>query len=281
MSVLHRECGTLVELASAQNRAVGKMRATMTQRFDFGGGEPPFDVDCDCRLIFFCQREGEVDEGVLLAPADAGSNLNASTSWGGRRRRTAAWKARFVKLFHDKDKIVPVDGGAGPRLTTEETLALERYPVGYRYLGTMQARLGCEIGLHRPTGSAAALKTKTDGDLEGGAAGEDLGKRIYTAIEDWLEGKDVDLLWEEEETETKTVNGHKAQVNGDGYQPEAEEMGVEVKSRHTDEGKPEAESEETEPAEEMEPIEEAELFEDAEYVQDSPMSDELSGEGEA
>ncbi|KAK4443266.1 hypothetical protein QBC34DRAFT_311388 [Podospora aff. communis PSN243] len=147
--IMHRECGTLAELSKAHpNRAVGKMKATITHRFTFP--ESQFDVDCDCRFIFFAQRDPESGE----------------------------WKARYVKLFYEKDKVVPVDGRTAPVFEKEE---LERYPAGYCYLGAAQARLGYEIDVCLPT------------PFNGG-----LYERMYGEMEKWLGGEEVDLFWEGE-----------------------------------------------------------------------------------
>lgn len=180
--IMHRECGTLVELARQHGRAIGKMKATITHRFKFpadpanssnrkndngttngtatnGDGTPgryraddfdEFDVDCDCRFIFFCEKDAA----------------------------TGAWRARYVKLFYEKDKVVPVNPGAAPFLAPAAELA--RYPDGYRHLAAAQARLGYEIDVHLPT-----------------AAGP-LWDRMYGEMEKWLDGRDVDLFWEHE-----------------------------------------------------------------------------------
>lgn len=170
--IMHRECGTLVELNSAAGRAIGKMKATITHRFKFtpsgrvtSAVTPPdsdsedipdgntseapieFDVDCDCRFIFFC----------IKSPT------------------TGIWQTRYVKLFYEKDKVVPVDGRRAPVFTPSE---LARYPQGYRYLAAAQARLGYEIDVHLPT------------------AGGKLWERMYTEMEKWLDGEEVDLFWE-------------------------------------------------------------------------------------
>ncbi|KAK0704322.1 hypothetical protein B0H67DRAFT_591102 [Lasiosphaeris hirsuta] len=146
--IMHRECGTLAELAADQGRAVGKMKATITHRFTFP--ESQFDVDCDCRFIFFCEKQAD----------------------------TGAWKAKYVKLFYDKDKVVPVDGYTAPRFAPDE---LAKYPEGYRYLGAAQARLGYEIDVSLPTPHNNELWT-----------------RMYGEIEKWLDGKPVDLFWEKQ-----------------------------------------------------------------------------------
>jgi hypothetical protein len=146
---MHRECGTLASLSLTHpNRAIGKMKATITHRFTFP--ESQFDVDCDCRFIFFCVKNPQTGE----------------------------WKARYVKLFYEKDKVVPVDGRTAPAFTEEE---LEKYPAGYRYLGAAQARLGYEIDVALPT-----------------PFGRELYERMYGEMEKWLAGGQVDLFWEHE-----------------------------------------------------------------------------------
>ncbi|KAM7220295.1 Pea pathogenicity protein 2 [Rhypophila decipiens] len=152
--IMHRECGTLTELSPTYNRAIGKMKATITHRFSPAGSSSPgdggYDVDCDCRFIFFCEKS--------LVKGQEG------------------WKAKYVKLFYDKDKVVPVDGCTTPRFDEEE---LSRYPEGYRYLGAAQARLGYDIDLKLPT-----------------PRDNELWVRMYGEMEKWLDGKDIDLFWE-------------------------------------------------------------------------------------
>ena len=115
--IMHRENGTLVDLNPATHRAVGKMKATITHRFDIDGIK--FDMECDCRFIFFCHKSP------------------TSTSNG-----RAEWKTQYVKLFYEKDKVVAVDGHTVPKFEKEE---LEKYPEGYQYLGVAQSKLGHEI----------------------------------------------------------------------------------------------------------------------------------------
>jgi hypothetical protein len=127
--IMHRECGTLVELALDHGRAVGKMKATITQRFKSQASNATldcpvgaeFDVDCDCRFIFFCFKDPEA---------------------GG------VWKTKYVKLFYEKDKLIPVDGNRAP--VFEQTL-LDSFPEGYKYLGAAQSSLGYPVTKHLPT----------------------------------------------------------------------------------------------------------------------------------
>jgi hypothetical protein len=95
---MHRENGTLVDLNLAKERAIGKMKATITQRFTIDSID--VDVECDCRFIFWCKKEN------------------------------GEWKVQYNRLFYEKDKLIPVDGKTVPVFGKEQ---LEKYPVGYTY----------------------------------------------------------------------------------------------------------------------------------------------------
>ncbi|KAI0880735.1 uncharacterized protein GGS22DRAFT_79390 [Annulohypoxylon maeteangense] len=152
--IMHRECGTLVELNLSKSRAVGKMKATITQRFAIGmdalmGTEPiVFDVDCDCRFHFFCLRD-------------------------------SGWKVKYVKLIYEKDKLIPVDGKTTPSFAKE---TLDRYPEGYKYLGAAQNMLGHDVDISLPTIQNPDLGTANPLWLE-----------LYDKMGEWLDGEDVDL----------------------------------------------------------------------------------------
>ncbi|KAI1373066.1 hypothetical protein F4677DRAFT_236511 [Hypoxylon crocopeplum] len=174
--IMHRECGTMVELNPSAQRAVGKMKATITQRFRIGGddamGIEPivFDVDCDSRFHFFCFRNTDTD----------------------------AWKVKYVKLTYDKDKLVPVDGKTVPSFTKD---ALDRYPDGYKYLGAAQSMLGHDVDVSLPTIQGP----------EGGSANQ-LWLDLYEKIGQWLDGADdVDLSTKQGHKDTngkERKNGH-------------------------------------------------------------------------
>ncbi|KAH6670361.1 hypothetical protein F5X68DRAFT_236295 [Plectosphaerella plurivora] len=153
--IQHRECGTLVELNSEAGRAVGKMKATITQRFVEPGTGIEYDVDCDCRFLFFCERQDPV---------------TASEDGGFR-----SWKAKYVKLVYEKDRVVPADGVRAPTFSQD---VLSTFPEGYRYLGAAQQLLGYKIDLH-----LATVKDQTT------------WKQMYVSMEKWLSGKDADLFW--------------------------------------------------------------------------------------
>jgi len=114
--IMHRENGTLADLNPKTKRGIGKMKATITQRFTIDGLQ--VDVECDCRFIFFTTKE------------------------------TGEWKTQYVKLFYEKDKAIPVDGSNCPKF---DKATLAKYPQGYAYLGTAQAMLGHEILQGLPT----------------------------------------------------------------------------------------------------------------------------------
>ncbi|KAI2470464.1 hypothetical protein F4781DRAFT_173724 [Annulohypoxylon bovei var. microspora] len=156
--IMHRECGTSVELNPSTSRAVGKMKATITQRFRIGGddrtGTEPivFDVDCDCRFHFFCLRDSA----------------------------SGAWKVKYVKLIYEKDKLVPADGKTSPSFAKE---VLDRYPEGYKYLGAAQSMLGHDIDVSLPTTQSPDLGTANGLWLE-----------LYDKMGQWLDGsEDIDL----------------------------------------------------------------------------------------
>ncbi|KAI0541824.1 hypothetical protein GGR58DRAFT_455064 [Xylaria digitata] len=183
--IMHRECGTCVDLNPQTRRAVGKMKATITQRFTILGdperGVEPlvFDVDCDCRFQFFCLEQPAAHPGG--APE---------------------WKVRYVKLIYDKDKVVPVDGKTSPTFSKD---ALRRCPEGYRYLGAAQHMLGHDIDEALPT---------IQGSEKGTAPLSWLS--MYEKMGQWLNGEeDIDLS--SPTPNRKGANGDsKVYTNGDG-----------------------------------------------------------------
>lgn len=141
--IMHRENGTLANVNLEKERGIGKMKATITQRFILQG--IPVDIECDCRFIFFAKIEN------------------------------GEWKAQYVKLFYEKDKMIPVDGKTVPTFPAEE---LAKYTEGYQYLGAAQNSLGHKILNDLPN---ANNKGWFD---------------MYSAMADWLQGKEINLFWE-------------------------------------------------------------------------------------
>jgi hypothetical protein len=141
--IMHRENGTLANVNLSKQRGIGKMKATITQRFAMKG--IPIDVECDCRFIFFCK----IEDGE--------------------------WKAQYVKLFYEKDKVVPVNGKDVPEFPQSE---LDKYTEGYKYLAVAQNSLGHPILNDLPN------------------AGNKGWYDMYQSMADWLEGKEINLFWE-------------------------------------------------------------------------------------
>lgn len=86
------------------------------------------------------------------------------------------WKTKWVKLFYLKDKIVAVNGKL-PEIPEKE---LEGYTDGYKYLAYAQHSLGHEILNDLPNANNQGFKD------------------MYKAMEEWLDGKDIDLFWKHE-----------------------------------------------------------------------------------
>ncbi|KAH8812450.1 hypothetical protein F5884DRAFT_310112 [Xylogone sp. PMI_703] len=116
--IMHRVHGSTTDINLSATRAVTKMKATITQRFDLNGVE--VDAESDCRFCFFWDKHPE----------------------------TGDWGARFVRHWYEKDKLIPVDPRKVPKLDDER---LKGYPVGYRYLAYCQESvMGVKVKLDMP-----------------------------------------------------------------------------------------------------------------------------------
>jgi hypothetical protein len=158
--IMHRVHGSSTDIAPDGIRAVTKMKATITQRFAglqcmSGGGECEVDAESDCRFIFFWQKE---TEGEMVGE----------------------WRARFVRHWYEKDKLIPVNPARIPKLDGER---LKGYPTGYRYLAYCQEEtMGVKVLLDLPG-------HRREGENVNGKK-HDL---LYWQAKDWLEGKDIDI----------------------------------------------------------------------------------------
>ncbi|MCJ1309792.1 hypothetical protein MMC25_003453 [Agyrium rufum] len=108
MYILHRIIGQTVDLQG--DRAVSKMKVTITCRFTFENGVE-MDNEADCRFFFMLEK------------------------------RQGRWGVVFYTLLFDKDKMVPVSPGRTVDIPEDE---VNKFPSGYRYLAW------CESKIHQP-----------------------------------------------------------------------------------------------------------------------------------
>ncbi|GAC71554.1 hypothetical protein PANT_3d00101 [Moesziomyces antarcticus T-34] len=144
--IMHRIHGTSVDLLG--DRAICKMKATITQRFVLDGNVE-VDAESDCRFCFFFQRYTAADG-------------------------TPSWGAKLVRHWYEKDKLIPVDPRKVPELDDE---LLATFPSGYRYLGYCQ-----EISMKGKSDSP--LKVKRDMPGHRGAEHD----ALLRAAKTWLDG---------------------------------------------------------------------------------------------
>lgn len=114
--IMHRCHGSSTDINPEGTRAVTKLKATITQRFEVDGDE--FDVEADCRFCFYFEK---VDE---------------------------RWGARLVRHWYEKDKMIPANPAKFPQV---DEAKLKTYPPGYRYLAYWQeATMGVKVLLDMP-----------------------------------------------------------------------------------------------------------------------------------
>ena len=157
--IMHRVHGSTTDINPEGTRAVTKMKATITQRFTglecVDGGVCEADAESDCRFIFFWQKETDGD-------------LNGE------------WRARLVRHWYEKDKLIPVNPGRVPQLDAKR---LEGYPTGYRYLAYCQEQtMGVKVLLDLPGHRR-----------EGGNVNGKKHDLLYWQAKNWVEGKDIDI----------------------------------------------------------------------------------------
>ncbi|TNY23714.1 hypothetical protein DMC30DRAFT_413840 [Rhodotorula diobovata] len=115
VKIAHRVNGGTVDVATsgpaAGKRGLGKLKATITQRFTMPtaveGETCEVDVDADCRLCFFVEKKEDGE-----------------------------WKNHFFKGFYEKDKATPVDPRKVPVF---DDAKLAAFPAGYRFLAYGQS----------------------------------------------------------------------------------------------------------------------------------------------
>lgn len=150
--IMHRIHGSTTDINPEATRAVTKMKATISQRFKMktvDGKDCEVDAESDCRFCFLFQR-----------------------------MENGEWKARYVRHWYEKDKLIPVNPNLVPVLDEKE---LAKFPVGYRYLAYCQeATMGVKVSTDMPG-------HRREGDSICGKKHDEL----YWLSKDWVEGKDV------------------------------------------------------------------------------------------
>lgn len=102
--IMHRCNGASTDIRSDGTRAITKMKAVITQRFTIEDCE--VDVEADCRFCYFWERDAAGD-----------------------------WKARLVRHWYEKDKMIPVNPNRVPKLDEDR---LSTYSPGYKMLAYCQ-----------------------------------------------------------------------------------------------------------------------------------------------
>lgn len=148
--IMHRVHGSTTDITPDAVRALTKMKATITQRFEIDGCE--VDAEADCRFCFFWEKN--VADGE--------------------------WRARFVRHWYEKDKLLPVNPGKVPDLDERK---LEEYPNGYRYLAYCQEKtMGVEV-----------LRDMPGHRRENDNANGQKHDLLYWQCKQWLDGEAVDI----------------------------------------------------------------------------------------
>ena len=102
---MHRCLGASTDINKEGTRAVTKLKAIITQRFVVDGCE--VDADSDCRFCFFFEKG--TDQVTDIEKGE--------------------WRARYVRHWYEKDKLIPVNPAKVPVLDEQK---LATYPPGYR-----------------------------------------------------------------------------------------------------------------------------------------------------
>ncbi|GFF55617.1 uncharacterized protein ATEG_07673.1 [Aspergillus udagawae] len=158
--IMHRVHGSTTDIDPSGVRAVTKMKATITQRFSglrcASGGTCEADAESDCRFIFFWEKVAD--------PAYPEMDQQ--------------WRARFVRHWYEKDKLIAVTAGRDPVIDLEK---LQKYPPGYRHLAYLQeSTMGVKVLLDLPGHRR-----------EGSSVNGQKHDLLYVQARDWVEGKDV------------------------------------------------------------------------------------------
>ena len=108
MTVVHRLCGTAIDLNG--ERALAQTKMTITQRAPVEG--VLCDVTCAGRFYDFLEK------------------------------RAGRWGIVLRQSIYELDRLDPVMPGTAPVL---DTALLEQFPIGYRHLAYLQTRIGFNV----------------------------------------------------------------------------------------------------------------------------------------
>ena len=90
--IMHRCLGASTDINPDATRAVTKLKSIITQRFVLDGCE--VDADADCRFCFFFEKG--TDQVTDIPKGE--------------------WRARYVRHWYEKDKLVPTNPAKVPKL---------------------------------------------------------------------------------------------------------------------------------------------------------------------
>lgn len=156
---MHRCHGVSSEINLEATRATTKMKATITQRFVLDGCL--VDAESDCRFLFFWENTRDQQTGE------------------------SCWKAKFVRHWYEKDKLIPVDPRYVPLIDEAQ---LQSFPSGYRYLAYCQEKtMGVKVLLDMPGHNR---ERGVEGGSKAAAEKHDL---LYWQAKKWVEGEDVEF----------------------------------------------------------------------------------------
>lgn len=128
------------------------MKAVITQRFTIDNCE--VDVEADCRFCYLFERD----------------------------RSSGDWKARLVRHWYEKDKMLPVNPNMVPKL---DEAKLSKYSPGYRMLAYCQeATMEGVTVLHGMPGHRRE---------DAGTPSRDAHDKLLWQCKKWLDGQDVDV----------------------------------------------------------------------------------------
>ena len=147
--IMHRCCGVGTDITPDAKRAVTKMKAVITQRFTID--ECEVDVEADCRFCYLWEKNDKGD-----------------------------WKAKLVRHWYEKDKMMPVDPNKVPKIDQER---LKGYSPGYRMLAYCQ--------------EATMEGVKVTHGLPGhrredeGTPSREAHDKLYMQCKKWLNGEEI------------------------------------------------------------------------------------------